>query len=224
MTTVSSTNGLQSLATGMGDAAQSKTSADFNMFLKMLTTQMQNQDPLDPMDTSQYTQQLVQFSQVEQTIQQTGTLKEILARLSTQDMAQASSFIGREAQFDSSVSGLVGDSPAQWGYTADRPVASLVATITNASGQVVETRAIDASAITGRFAWNGALPTGGKAADGAYTLSIAGQDASGGSVPVAISSIGTVKEVVTGNGTVALQANGVPFLASKLLRVAQPGG
>ncbi|CAA9508557.1 MAG: Flagellar basal-body rod modification protein FlgD [uncultured Sphingomonas sp.] len=41
---------------------------DFTMFLKLLTTQMQNQDPLSPMDTSQYTQQLVQYSQVEQSI------------------------------------------------------------------------------------------------------------------------------------------------------------
>lgn len=54
---------------------------DFDMFLKLLTTQMQHQDPLSPMDTAQYTQQLVQYSQVEQSIQQTALLKEILARL-----------------------------------------------------------------------------------------------------------------------------------------------
>ena len=51
------------------------------MFLKLLTTQMQNQDPLSPMDTSQYTQQLVQYSQVEQSIQQNSTLKDILSSL-----------------------------------------------------------------------------------------------------------------------------------------------
>lgn len=221
MTTVSSTTGIQSLAMAAGDAAASKTSADFNMFLKMLTTQMQNQDPLDPMDTSEYTQQLVQYSQVEQTIQQTGTLKDILARLSTQDMAQASSFIGREAQFDSDLSGLSATTPANWGYAASRPVASLVATITNGAGEVVDTRVIDGNALAGRFAWDGKLAQGGRAPDGVYSLAIKGQDASGGTVPVAISSIGTVKEVVTGNGAVSLQANGVPFAAGKLLRVAQ---
>ncbi|PNB52618.1 flagellar hook capping protein, partial [Pseudomonas sp. FW305-130] len=51
--------------------------ADFNMFLKLLTAQMQNQDPLSPMDTSQYTQQLVQYSQVEQSAQQNTTLNSI---------------------------------------------------------------------------------------------------------------------------------------------------
>ena len=78
--------------------ALGKTSADFNMFLKLLTTQMQNQDPLKPMDSTEYTAQLAQFSQVEQTIQQTGTLKDILSRLSGQDLAQASGLIGREAE------------------------------------------------------------------------------------------------------------------------------
>ncbi|WPR54578.1 flagellar hook capping FlgD N-terminal domain-containing protein [Streptomyces sp. S399] len=63
--------------------------ADFNMFLKLLTTQMQNQDPLSPMDTSQYTQQLVQYSQVEQSVQQNTTLNSILSNLSNQGLTQA---------------------------------------------------------------------------------------------------------------------------------------
>ena len=54
---------------------------DFDMFLKLLTTQMRHQDPLDPMDSSEYTQQLVQFSAVEQQVEQTALLKRILARL-----------------------------------------------------------------------------------------------------------------------------------------------
>lgn len=223
MTVVNTTSGIQNLASGAGGAALSKTSADFNMFLKMLTTQMQNQDPLDPMDTSEYTQQLVQYSQVEQTIQQTDTLKNILSRLATQDMAQASGFIGREAQFDSDIAGLAGDSPARWAYGASRPVASLVATITDASGKVVETRMIDGTDRNGRFEWNGSLANGARAADGSYTLSVQGLDANGASVPVVINSIGTVKDVVTANGAVSLRANGVSYAASQLLQVSAAG-
>ncbi|MFD2134705.1 flagellar hook assembly protein FlgD [Novosphingobium resinovorum] len=92
--------------------------ADYNLFLKLLTTQMTNQDPLDPMDTSEYTQQLVQYSQVEQSIQQTGKLDDILGQLLSQQMAQASSYIGREARFDSAVAGL-SDNPAKWTYYVD---------------------------------------------------------------------------------------------------------
>lgn len=212
---------LAATGVGVGSAALAKTSADFNMFLKMLTTQMQNQDPLDPMDTSEYTNQLVQFSQVEQTIQQTGTLKDILSRLVTQDMAQASGFIGREGQFASATSGLSAATPASWGYAPARPVESLVATITNAAGAVVDTRAIDAQGVAGRFAWDGKLPGGARASDGAYTLTITAKDAAGNGVPVTVTSIGTVGEVVTKGGSVSLGVNGVQLPASTLLRVSQ---
>jgi flagellar basal-body rod modification protein FlgD len=202
-----------------GIAAASKTSADFNLFLKMLTTQMQNQDPLKPMDSTEYTQQLAQYSQVEQTVQQTSTLKDILTQLSTQNLAQASGFIGREGNFDSAVSGLSGGTGAQWGYKADRALASLTATIKDAGGKVVETRALDTSTAAGTFAWDGTRTAGGKAADGAYTLSLAGADINGAAVPVSISSIGTVKEVVGTGGTVTLGVNGVQFPVSALQRM-----
>ncbi len=200
----------------------SRTSADFNMFLKLLTTQMQNQDPLDPMDTSEYTNQLVQFSQVEQTLQQTGTLKEILSRLTTDGMAQASAFIGREAQFASPVSGLSATEPATWGYTTARPAASMVATITDARGAVVDVRTLEADG-TGRFAWNGRLANGARAPAGAYSLSLTAADAGGTAVPATVSSIGTVDEVLTANGAVSLGVNGVQLPASALIRVSQAG-
>jgi len=219
MTSIPPTTTDASLAGGIGNSALAKTSADYNMFLKMLTTQMQNQDPLNPMDTTQYTQQLVQFSQVEQSIQQNTTLKDILGRLTTQDMAQSSAFIGREAQFDSNQAALSASAPAQWGWSADRTVGSLVATITDASGAVVDTRPID-PATSGRFTWDGALATGGQAPAGSYSLALTATDLSGTDVPVAISSIGTVKQVTTSGGTVQLGVNGADLPASKLIRVA----
>lgn len=222
MPLISSATDPKAIRAATGNTVASKTSADFNMFLKLLTTQMQNQDPLDPMDTSEYTNQLVQFSQVEQTLQQTGTLKDILARLTTDGMAQASGFIGREAQFSSPVSGLSASEPATWGYSAARPVASLVATITDAGGKVVDVRPIEADG-TGRFGWDGRLANGVTAPAGAYTLALVGADASGVAVPVAITSIGQVDEVVAGGaGVMNLGVNGVQLPASLLIRVSQP--
>src|SRR3954471_22938040 len=115
MTAISSTDAAASITSQLGKTG-SGTSADFNMFLKLLTTQMQNQDPLSPMDTAQYTQQLVQFSQVEQSIQQTGTLKDILSQLSSGNVATAAGFIGKEASFDSSIAGLSDSGPAKWSW------------------------------------------------------------------------------------------------------------
>ena len=68
-------------ANGPQAASTATLTADFNMFLQLLTTQLQYQDPLDPMDTSEYTQQLVSYSQVEQAIQQTGRLDQMFARM-----------------------------------------------------------------------------------------------------------------------------------------------
>ncbi|WP_066779962.1 flagellar hook assembly protein FlgD [Sphingomonas sp. CCH5-D11] len=220
MTSIASTNA--TLPAAAQSAALAKSSADFNMFLKLLTTQMQNQDPLDPMETSEYTQQLVQYSQVEQTIQQTETLKSILSSLSTQDMAQASSLIGRDVVFASAQSGLTAATPAAWSYQAERPITSLVATISDGSGKVVDTRTITVEEKSGRFSWDGNATTGAKLPEGQYALALLGRDNAGNDVKVNVNSIGKVREVTTASGVINLGVNGIELPASSLVKVAQP--
>jgi flagellar basal-body rod modification protein FlgD len=199
----------------------SGATSDFNLFLKLLTTQMQNQDPLKPMDSTEYTQQLAQYTQVQQTTKQTSTLQEILTQLSTQNMAQASGFIGRQASFDTPVSGLSSTGPAQWGYKTDRAITTLTATFADASGKTVATRDIAPDGLTGRVAWDGTLADGSKAADGAYTLALTGIDANGQAVPVGITSTGLVQDVVGGGagGSVTLGVNGTQLPMDKLIRL-----
>ena len=217
MTAISSlTTGLQGAAGG--NEAGAELTANFDMFLKLLTTQMQNQDPLDPMETSEYTQQLTQYSQVEQSIQQTAALKDILSALSTQDLAQSANFLGQRAELDSATAGLSDQAPAQWTWQAGRAIQTLSATITDARGRVVETRDLDPS-IAGSVAWDGSLSAGGKAVPGGYTLSLKGVDAAGQEVPVAIRSTGIIDEVAAGNGTVMLGINGQNFPTAALIRV-----
>lgn len=221
MTTISPTSGaspsLQSLAT----SAASQNGKDFNMFLKLLTSQMQNQDPLDPMDTSQYTQQLVQYSQVEQSIQQTGTLKEILASLSSQNLTAAASFIGREAKFDGAIAGLdaVGGS-ASWSYVAARPATTLQAVITDASGKTVRQIDLDPAAPSGRVTWDGVTFAGSRAASGPYSLSIVGKDANGDAVPVTVNALGTVQSVSKENNQVMVGTGGATLPLNSLLALS----
>ncbi|EIZ78729.1 flagellar hook capping protein [Novosphingobium sp. Rr 2-17] len=216
---VTTTAASQPISTSAAAAPKAAMGADFNMFLKLLTTQMQNQDPLSPMDSTQYTQQLAQYSQVEQTVQQTGTLKDILARLSTQDMSQAAGFIGREAVFNSSVSGL-GATPASWNYSAGGAISRATATITDASGAQVFTGPIDLSGTDGTYRWDGTLADGSKAPSGAYTLAIKAVDASGAAVATTVSSVGTVNDVSLKNGVVSLGVNGVAMAMDTLVRLA----
>jgi flagellar basal-body rod modification protein FlgD len=223
MTSVPGATDTQQQSSSNSNAAvQNALAPDLNMFLQMLTTQMQNQDPLDPMDTSQYTQQLVQYSQVEQEMQQTGTLNDILSNLNAQGMSQASAYIGREARFDTDMAGLAGSSPATWTYASDQKPASLVATIKDGNGKVVDTVTLDPSN-SGRFAWDGTETDGSHAPDGAYTLSLAAKDVNGGDIAMTINSVGIVKDVVTDGSSVMLGVNGLRLSTTGLVAVSAPG-
>lgn len=182
-------------------------STDYTMFLKLLTTQMQNQDPLDPMDTSEYTQQLVQYSQVEQSIQQNASLQEVIAQLSAQQMSQASSFIGKEARFDSAIAGL-GSDPATWTWYVDGTPAAITATISDSSGKVVNSVTLD-PASQGRYEWDGTMKDGSKAPEGAYTLAVTATAAGGDKLEATINSVAKVTDVVASGSDIMLGVNGI---------------
>lgn len=219
MTTVAAATPVTTSSLTAAAANKSTAGSEFNLFLKLLTVQMQNQDPLDPMKTNEYTQQLAQYSQIEQTVQQNGTLTQILGQLSTQNMAQSSGLIGRSVVFDTTVSGL-GRSPASWSYSPASRASSLVATISDASGQAVSSRTIDPTDTSGRLTWDGTLASGAIAPAGSYKLSIAATDASGNLVPVTVRTVGTVDSVTQTNGTLTLGVNGATFPVSSLRSVA----
>lgn len=219
MTSVTSTTSTSAAATAAAPA--SKLNADFNMFLKMLTTQMQNQDPLSPMDTSQYTQQLVQYSQVEQSMEQSTTLKSILASLGTQNLTQASSLIGHQVETNSGVSGLSAGTPAQWSWSAPREVGTMTATITDASGKAVDTRSVTGGSAAGSFAWDGTTASGRTMAAGNYTLALTGTDASGNEVIITPHAVGTVSDVQLQNGAIQVTINGQQVGSANLIRIGQ---
>jgi len=218
MTTVSGTSSSSSTSSDGTSAATTSLLSDYNLFLKLLTTQMTNQDPLNPTDTSEYTQQLVQYSQVEQQIQQNGTLSDILSQLTSSQMSQYSSFIGKEARFDSPVAGL-GSDPAHWTYYVDGTPASVTATISDSSGKVVQTVTLDPTA-QGEYKWDGTQADGTTAASGAYTMAITATDAAGNTLDTTINSVAKVSDVVTDGSTIMLGVNGIRMSVDGLVALA----
>lgn len=207
------------------DNGLAKLSSDYTLFLRLLTTQMQNQDPLSPMDSSQYTQQLVQYSQVEQSIQQTGALKDILSRLSAQDMMQASTLIGRQAHYDGATAGLVSGATAQWSWSFAGSPASLTAIISDASGHEIERRTLAPGATS--LSWDGSLASGGIAPAGSYGLTLDARDASDKPVTARIGASGLVTSVSRADdGGVSLSINGaaVPLSAVRNFSLTGAGG
>ena len=142
MTTTATTSTASSVAanTTASQAATAKQSlaGDMNTFLKLLTTQLQHQDPLSPMDSSQFTSQLVQFASVEQQINTNSNLEKMLAGTNSSEMASAVTYLGTTVQ------GVSTSLPLQMGqasftYTTPASTSKITATITDSAGNVVKT-------------------------------------------------------------------------------------
>ena len=103
--TVGANNTTNNTANSSSSNAAAKDSVDYNSFLKLLVTQMQNQDPTQPMDATQYVSQLATFSNVEQAVQMNSKLETLIANSS---LSQAEGWIGRTlTSADGTVSGVV---------------------------------------------------------------------------------------------------------------------
>ena len=103
--TVGANNTTNNTANSSSSYAAAQASVDYNSFLKLLVTQMQNQDPTQPMDATQYVSQLATFSNVEQAVQMNSKLETLIANSS---LSQAEGWIGRTlTSADGTVSGVV---------------------------------------------------------------------------------------------------------------------
>jgi len=194
-TTTTNSNGTQS----SGDA-MSQLSGNFDTFLQLLTTQLKDQDPTSPMDTNEFTQQLVEYSQVEQQIDTNTNLQSLINQGTSQSAAYATSYLGKNVSVTNGNASLTGGE-AQWTYNLGTQAASTTLTVTNASGQVVYTGAGATSAGNNTFDWNGEDNNGNQLDDGTYTLKVTATAADGSAVTTSVASAGTVSEIDMTSGT-----------------------
>jgi flagellar basal-body rod modification protein FlgD len=173
--------------------SQGTIAASFDQFLTLLTTQLQNQNPLDPLDTNQFTQQLVQFSGVEQQLKTNTQLETLVAQNKASHMAMAANFIGTTITADGATASL-SDDKAQWSLKS-ASAGTAIFTVTNQNNQTVytETRSL----VPGQqsFLWNGRDQNKVKLPAGEYKLSIAAKDANGRPVTVSTEIEGQIDQV-----------------------------
>jgi flagellar basal-body rod modification protein FlgD len=195
MTTPVTTTTPSSVTGTAGGNAMAKLSSNFDTFLTLLTTQLKNQDPTSPMDSNQFTQQLVQFSQVEQQIQTNTNLSSLLSQGSAMTAAYATSYLGKTVSVTNGQASLQAGA-ANWTYTLGAAAAEANVTITNENGRVVYTGPLaDRSAGTHAFAWNGKDNNGNAQADGAYKLTVTARTSDGSTVTSAVASAGIVSQI-----------------------------
>jgi flagellar basal-body rod modification protein FlgD len=178
------------------DATGSRTrlSDNYDTFLVLLTAQLQNQDPLAPMDSTQFTQQLVQFSQVEQQIRTNEQLEGLVGQYQAASAGAALSYLGKDAIIEADETYLAGGE-ANWAYRLPEAAADLTITVRDSSGRTVyETTTADRGAGEHLFKWDGKKTNGETAADGVYTIEIEAENAAGTEITPTIS----VRETIMG--------------------------
>jgi flagellar basal-body rod modification protein FlgD len=184
---------------------------NYNTFLVLLTAQLQNQDPLSPMDSTQFTQQLVQYSQVEQQIRTNEQLSGLVTQYQAASAGAALSYLGKDALIEADTSTLPAGGAATWAYNLPEAAASAVEiSIRNASGVEV----FSADGVRGMgdhaFNWDGTMTNGQKAPAGVYRMVVSAKDAAGETITptmtvreniLGVDFSGTTPMVITSSGS-----------------------
>jgi flagellar basal-body rod modification protein FlgD len=189
-TSTTGTTGGTSGTTGVDDTM---IASNFTTFLQLLTTQLQNQDPLSPMDTNQFTQQLVEFAQVEQQMKSNDQLTSLVSLQTSAQASQALAYVGSTVVVDGS-SAQMTNSQAKWNLNVTKPATATI-TITDSTGATVYTGKSAVQPGGQIFTWNGLGANGKQYPEGAYTLTATAVDANNQSVTVSPEVQGTVSSV-----------------------------
>jgi flagellar basal-body rod modification protein FlgD len=202
-----------SAASQTSNAAFSSLDGNFNDFLNMLMTQLQNQDPTSPMDTDTFTSELVQFSSVEQQIQTNTSLTSLIQLTQGSEVIQGSSMIGQQVTVQSTQIPLQNSTGT---VNITSPAAEPVSiSITNSAGTDIYDTTANAVAGNNTFTWNGTNNSGQTVPDGLYTLVATGSNVGGGTSTLPFTVTGTATGVASSGTAVNLQIGSltVPFSA-----------
>ncbi|HEY2753893.1 flagellar hook assembly protein FlgD [Phenylobacterium sp.] len=194
---------------------------NFNTFLSLLTTQLQNQDPTAPLDSNQFTQQLVQMTSVEQQLNANDLLQKLVNNTSN-GVSTAVSLIGKNVRAVSDTANLSGGQ-AQWTYNLGSAASDLKVEVFDANGKLVHAEApSDMKAGDHAFTWNGQdlngnqLPNGGT-----YTLRVTATDAGGAAIASTTYVQGLVTGVLQDSGATSITVNGGSVDWSKVTAINQ---
>jgi flagellar basal-body rod modification protein FlgD len=188
-------------------------SSNFSDFLQMLMTQLQNQDPTSPMDSSAFTTELVQFSGVEQQINTNSSLTQLIQLTQAGETMQGTSMTGKSVTVQSNEIALQNGSGA---VNFTDPTAGTVAiAVTNSSGQQLYGTTINATAGQNTWTWNGDSNAGAQLPDGAYTIGVVSSGSNGTTtaLPFTVTGTATGVESLSSGMQLEMGALTVPFSA-----------
>jgi len=180
---------------------------------------LQNQNPLDPLDTNQFTQQLVEFASVEQQLKTNDSLSTLVSLEQTAQSTQALTFVGKTAVVNGNTAALT-NSQATWELNIPSN-SNVNVSIANSSGQTVFSGTYAVNAGNNQpFTWNGQGNDGTQWPDGQYTLTATATDSSGNSVGIATQVQGVVSAVDLTQSPPLLTINGQSYTVNQIQSIA----
>lgn len=204
-------------------ATTSATSAkslaqNFDTFLTMLTTQLKHQDPLSPMDSTEFTNQLVQFAGVEQQINANSNLEKLISATNLNTKSQAINYIGHTIEADTSAVPLQ-DGKANFSVTLAAEPSSAAVVIKNADGDIVANLSLQKTTDRQEITWDGKDLNGKQLDDGLYTATVSALDSDGASVEGAVTVYGKVTDVASDSDETLIGMGKVVVSIDKVLTI-----
>lgn len=195
-------------ATGASAATKSLTS-NYSTFLTLLTTQLKTQSPLSPMDVNSFTQQLVQYSAVEQQIQTNSNLKAMMDTMTSSAALQLVNYVGKSVTAYSDTTKIDGGK-ADWTINSSAAAKDATVSITDENGAVVYQGKMDLKSGQNTFSWDGkGTPSGDySASTSPFTISVTGVDDKGKKVGITTEVTGKVQAVDTSTAQPYIKING----------------
>jgi flagellar basal-body rod modification protein FlgD len=218
--TASVLNNVSTPQTAKSDAARSKLSSDYNNFLLMLTTQLKNQDPLDPMDSNEFTNQLVQFANVEQSITTNTHLEKLVNSTTNKNLNQAIDFLGKNVEVESSVFELKNGSGG-FLYDTDKAYSKVQLIIKDSSGTPVRTISGDKNVGIHNFIFDGKDDNKLSLPNGYYSITALGIDDKNVGTALGTVTKGTVTSVGHDGDTVMVTVNGQAINSDDIIAIKQ---
>lgn len=208
-------------ANSTNSESRNQLTENFDTFLQLLVTQIQNQDPTSPTDTETFTQQLVQFSELEQSIQSNDNLETILKSIESQSAANVVSYLGATVTANGATATL-SNGRADFNLQAQEFIPNAEISIRNGAGEVVFQGTQTLQAGQNTFSWNGRGLNGQQFNDGgSYTITARGVNASGAFSSISSAISGVVDGVEFNNGTPQLRIGDTRIPVSTVTSVNQ---
>ena len=213
-------------APGTGTATSNNTASDkttgiadnYQTFLTQLPTQLQHQYPLDPLDSNQFTQQLVQFAGIEQQLKSNEQLKSLVDIEKSAQATQSLVYVGNKVAVDGSKAQF--DKSATWNFQSDKDTSATI-TITNSAGQTAYSGNFALKLGNSSFVWDGKGNDGVQWPAGTYTLTATGKDSSGNNVAISTEVQGIVDSVDLTCSQPLLSISGHNYTTDKIKRVVR---